>query len=67
MKLEHLCDMELGYQGGFTLIQPYASEEGTGFGVGEGMVSGTSLPGAPAGSIIPSGAAMAPCSRMRMA
>jgi len=45
MKLEHLCDMELGYQGGFTLIQPYASEEGTGFGVGEGMVSGDQLAG----------------------
>lgn len=45
MKLEHLCDMELGYQGGFTLIQPYASEEGTGFGVGEGLVSGDQLAG----------------------
>lgn len=45
MKLAHLCDMELGYQGGFTLIQPYASEEGTGFGVGEGVVSGDQLAG----------------------
>jgi hypothetical protein len=45
MRLEHLCDMELGYQGGFTLIQPYASEEGTGFGTGEGMVSGDQLAG----------------------
>lgn len=45
MKLEHLCDMELGYQGGFTLIQPYASEEGIGFGVGEGRVSGDQLAG----------------------
>jgi hypothetical protein len=45
MRLEHLCDMELGYQGGFTLIQPYPSEEGTGFGVVEGMVSGDHLTG----------------------
>ena len=45
MRLEHLCDMELGYQGGFTLIQPYASEEGTGFGTGEGMASGDQLAG----------------------
>ncbi|HEY7349300.1 MAG TPA: DUF3237 family protein [Ktedonobacterales bacterium] len=45
MRLEHLCDMELGYQGGFTLIQPYASEEGTGFGTGEGIASGDQLAG----------------------
>ena len=45
MRLEHLCDMELGYQGGFTLIQPYASEEGAGFGAGEGMASGDRLAG----------------------
>lgn len=45
MRLEHLCDMELGYQGCFTLIQPYASEEGTGFGTGEGLASGDQLAG----------------------
>ncbi len=45
MKLEHLCDMELGYQGGFTLLQPYASEEGVGFGVGEGLASGDQFAG----------------------
>jgi hypothetical protein len=43
MRLEHLCDMEQGCQGGLKLIQPYASEEGTGFGVGEGLVSGDLL------------------------
>ena len=45
MRLEHLCDMELTYQGGFTLVQPYSGEEGAGFGIGEGRVSGAHLAG----------------------
>ena len=45
MRLEHLCDMELTYQGGFTLVQPYGGEEGAGFGIGEGRVSGARLAG----------------------
>ena len=45
MRLEHLCDVELEYRGGFTLVQPYNSEEGSGFGMGEGIASGDQLAG----------------------
>src|SRR5579862_3116375 len=45
IRLEHLCDMELAYQGSFTLLQPYGGEEGRGFGSGEGRVSGAALSG----------------------
>jgi len=37
--------MELGYHGGFTLIQPYSGEEGIGFGMGGGRISGDQLAG----------------------
>lgn len=45
MRLEHVCDMELAYQGVFTLVQPYRSQEGGGFGFGTGVVSGDQLSG----------------------
>jgi hypothetical protein len=45
MRLEHVCDMELTYAGAFTLVQPYGSQEGSGFGVGTGSVSGAQLAG----------------------
>ena len=45
MRLEHLCDMELAYQGAFVLSQPYGSLEGAGFGMGAGVVSGDRLAG----------------------
>ena len=45
MRLEHVCDMELAYQGAFVLSQPYGSLEGAGFGVGAGVVSGDRLAG----------------------
>jgi hypothetical protein len=45
MLLEHVCDMELAYEGAFTLVQPYESQEGAGFGVGTGTVSGDRLAG----------------------
>jgi hypothetical protein len=45
MRLEHVCDMELAYEGAFTLVQPYQSQEGAGFGVGTGRASGARLAG----------------------
>jgi hypothetical protein len=45
MRLEHLCDVELAYQGGFNVVRPYGGEEGTGFGAGDGTVRGQRLSG----------------------
>jgi hypothetical protein len=51
VRLEHLCDLELIYREmpglgtKFVLGQPYGTEEGTGYGEGDGQVSGTQLNG----------------------
>ena len=51
MRLEHICDMELVYReeplygGKFMLIRPYDGEEGSGYGEGDGSVSGPKLSG----------------------
>lgn len=51
MRLEHLCDVELTYRAmptlgtDFVLVRPYGSEEGSGYGEGEGKVSGSYLNG----------------------
>lgn len=51
MRLEYLCDMELEHQEApglgskFLLIVPYGSEEGTGYGEGNGTVAGPQLQG----------------------
>ena len=51
MRLEHLCDMELVYQqttlldDKFVLVQPYGGQEGTGYGEGDGIVTGERLTG----------------------
>ncbi len=45
MRLERLCTMELKYNGGFHLIRPYGGDSGTGWGVGEGTVTGDRLAG----------------------
>ena len=51
MRLEHLCDLELAYREmptlgtDFVLVRPYGSEEGTGYGEGDGKVSGPQLSG----------------------
>jgi hypothetical protein len=45
IRLEHLCDMELEYTGGLTLLQPYGGEEGRGFGSGDGWVTGAEFSG----------------------
>ena len=51
MRLEHVCDMELVYReepiysGMFLLVQPYGGEAGTGYGEGDGTVTGPQLRG----------------------
>ena len=51
MRLEHLCDLELAYRtmsnlgADFVLVKPYGTEEGAGYGEGDGQVSGTQLKG----------------------
>ena len=40
MRLEPFCVMELGYQGGFGMVKPYGGEEGSGYGAGDGSVTG---------------------------
>ncbi len=51
MQLEYLCDMELAYReeplygGKFLVVRPYGGEEGTGYGEGEGTVTGPRLHG----------------------
>jgi hypothetical protein len=45
MVLEHLCDMELAYRGPFELVQPYGGEEGSGYGAGDGTVTGDKIAG----------------------
>ena len=45
MKLERLCVMELRYSGNFHLARPYGNEAGTGWGIGDGVVTGERLAG----------------------
>ena len=51
MRLEHLCDLELSYRSmstlgtEFVLVRPYGTEEGAGYGEGDGQVSGSRLNG----------------------
>lgn len=46
MRLEPVCEMQLGYQGGFSLVKPYGGEEGSGYGHGDGRADGPRLSGA---------------------
>jgi hypothetical protein len=45
MRLEHFCDMDLGYTTDFFLVQPYGGEEGSAYGEGDGNVTGEGLSG----------------------
>lgn len=45
MILEHLCEMELAYRGPFALVKPYGGEEGSGYGEGDGIVTGHRIAG----------------------
>lgn len=46
MQLEYICEMELVYREGplyngkFLLVRPYGGEEGSGYGEGDGHVTG---------------------------
>ena len=51
MRLEYICDLELAYreeptyEGKFLLVRPYGGEEGTGYGEGDGTLTGPKLQG----------------------
>jgi hypothetical protein len=45
MRLEHVCDIELVYTSRLVIVRPYGSEEGAGYGEGEGTVTGERLQG----------------------
>ncbi|HEU4330102.1 MAG TPA: DUF3237 family protein [Lapillicoccus sp.] len=45
MRLEPLCAFDLRYTEEFHLARPYGNESGTGWGVGDGRVSGERLAG----------------------
>jgi hypothetical protein len=51
MRLEDICDMELAYREeaaygtAFLLIRPYGGQEGTGYGEGDGTLTGPRLQG----------------------
>jgi hypothetical protein len=51
MRLDPLCDLDLSYRetpmlgGQFLLVRPYTTQEGTGYGEGDGIVSGPRLNG----------------------
>ena len=51
MHLEFLCDLQLSYrrlptlEEDFVLVRPYGTQEGSGYGEGDGMVSGERLSG----------------------
>jgi hypothetical protein len=51
MRLEYICDLELAYRkellynDKFLLVRPFGSEEGTGYGEGDGRASGPRING----------------------
>jgi hypothetical protein len=51
MRLEYICDMELVYReeslytNKFVMVRPFGNEEGTGYGEGDGNVTGTRING----------------------
>ena len=45
MRLEHVCDIALGYRDDFVLVRPYGGEEGAGYGELHGTATGERLAG----------------------
>ena len=51
MRLDHVCDLDLGYRSdhffpqGFVLVTPYEGGEGTGYGEGDGTATGERVRG----------------------
>ena len=45
MRLEPLCALDLHYTSDFHLARPYGNESGTGWGIGDGRVTGERLTG----------------------
>ncbi len=66
MRLEHLCALDLKYDGDFHYVSPYQGESGIGWGIGDGSVTGDRLQGTVKWSNQPSGrgdGVMLPCAR----
>jgi Protein of unknown function (DUF3237) len=45
MRLEPLCALDLHYTSAFHLARPYGNESGSGWGIGDGCVTGNQLAG----------------------
>lgn len=61
MRLEPICDMQLSYQGGFSLVKPYGGEEGSGYGHGDGRADGPGFRAQSSGRTIRDDGAMDGC------
>jgi hypothetical protein len=46
MRLEHILDLDLRYEGEYTVVRPYGDVEGFGYAAGTGRVEGSGLNGA---------------------
>ncbi len=46
MRIRHVCLMDLGYEGRFQLVRPIGTEEGLGYGQGDGRARGPRIEGA---------------------
>ncbi len=55
MRLEHLCALDLKYDGDFHYVSPYQGESGIGWGIGGGSATGERLQGTVKWSNQPSG------------
>jgi hypothetical protein len=55
MHLEHLCALDLAYDGGFHYVSPYAGDSGVGWGMGRGTATGERLHGSITWSNHPAG------------
>jgi hypothetical protein len=45
MRLQHVCLIDLGYEGRFTFVKSQENAEGTGFGTGDGRAHGPRITG----------------------
>jgi hypothetical protein len=46
MRLEHLFDLDLRYEGEYVVVRPYGGQDGTGYAAGAGRATGPRVQGA---------------------
>jgi len=46
MRLEHLFDLDLRYEGEYVVVRPYGGQDGTGYAAGTGRATGPRVEGA---------------------